>query len=80
MIRFAAAIVLGFALLYIQSLVVMQLTGQSAIRFTEHAYFFMMWFVNIGLVFVVLTHAKIGFMKLEENYPHLYQKWLNSRD
>lgn len=58
MIRFAASTVLGFVLLYVQSLIVMKLNGYTSIQFTNLYYLALVWIVDFFIVFSILTQLK----------------------
>ncbi|WP_066172234.1 hypothetical protein [Bacillus marinisedimentorum] len=65
MIRTAAASILGFVLLVIESFIVMELKGNATIEFGSMNGFITAWAMNFFLVFAMLTHFKM---------------WLDSRD
>lgn len=55
MIRAAVAGVMGFILIFIESLIVMKLKGYSTIEFGGIAPFINVWAMNFFLVFAILT-------------------------
>lgn len=58
MIRFAASFVLGFVLIYAQSLIVMKLNGYASIHFPNLLQLTIVYVVNFFLSFAILTHIK----------------------
>jgi hypothetical protein len=67
MIRMAAAGVLGFILIFIESMIVMKLKGYVTIEFGGLAPFINVWAMNFFLVFAILTQVtnwyenRVGF-------------------
>lgn len=57
MIRMGVAGVLGFILIYIESVIVMQLKGLSTIEFGGIAPFINVWAMNFFFVFAILTQV-----------------------
>ncbi|MGG5252189.1 hypothetical protein ACQYAD_01420 [Neobacillus sp. SM06] len=57
MIRMALSGVLGFILLYIESVIVMQLKGMGTIEFGGIAPFINVWAMNFFFVFAILTQV-----------------------
>lgn len=57
MIRAAVAGVLGFILVFIESMIVMKLKGYSTIEFGGIAPFINVWAMNFFLVFAILTQV-----------------------
>lgn len=55
MIRAALAGVMGFILVFIESMIVMKLKGYSTIEFGGIAPFINVWAMNFFLVFAILT-------------------------
>lgn len=55
MIRAAVAGVMGFILVFIESMIVMKLKGYSTIEFGGIAPFINVWAMNFFLVFAILT-------------------------
>jgi hypothetical protein len=72
MIRMTLAGVIGFILIFIESLIVMQLKGYETIEFGGMAPFINVWAMNFFLVFAILTQItnwyenKVVFEKNEE--------------
>jgi hypothetical protein len=72
MIRMTLAGAIGFILIFIESLIVMQLKGYETIEFGGMAPFINVWAMNFFLVFAILTQItnwyenKVGFEKNEE--------------
>ena len=61
MIKICLASVLGFILIYIESLIAMQLKGSTAIEFSGIAPFISVWAMNFFFVFSFLTQAAHWF-------------------
>jgi hypothetical protein len=57
MIRAAVAGVMGFILVFIESMIVMKLKGYSTIEFGGMAPFINVWAMNFFLVFAILTQV-----------------------
>ncbi len=57
MIRMAAAGVLGFILIFIESMIVMKLKGYVTIDFGGLVPFINVWAMNFFLVFAILTQV-----------------------
>ncbi|WP_442595729.1 hypothetical protein [Neobacillus sp. D3-1R] len=72
MIRAAVAGVVGFILIFIESMIVMKLKGYSTIEFGGMAPFVNVWAMNFFFVFAILTQLtgwyenKVGFGSAEE--------------
>lgn len=62
MIRAAAAGVLGFILIFIESLIVMWLKGLQTIEFDGMSPFISIWAMNFFLVFTIATHIQTWFV------------------
>lgn len=58
MFRFAASTVLGFVLLYVQSLIVMKLNGYTSIHFSNLYDLAVVWVIDFFIVFGILTQLK----------------------
>jgi hypothetical protein len=73
MIRMAVAGVLGFILVFIESMIVMKLKGYHGIEFGGIAPFVNVWAMNFFLVFTILTQLtnwyqeRTGFENGEED-------------
>ncbi len=61
MVRIGLSGVLGFILMYIESLIVMKLKGASTIEFGEIASFISVWAMNFFFVFAILTQVSNWF-------------------
>lgn len=67
MIRMAVAGILGFILIFIESLIVMKLKGYVTIEYGGLAPFISVWAMNFFLVFAILTQLtnwyenRVGF-------------------
>jgi hypothetical protein len=61
MLRIGLSGVLGFILMYVESLIVMKLKGTATIEFGEIAPFMSIWAMNFFFVFAILTHAGAWF-------------------
>lgn len=72
MIRMTLAGVIGFILIFLESLIVMKLKGYETIEFGGMAPFINVWAMNFFLVFAILTQItywyenKFNFEKNEE--------------
>jgi hypothetical protein len=73
MIRMAVAGVLGFVLIFIESMIVMKLKGYHGIEFGGLAPFINVWAMNFFLVFAIITQItnwyqdRVGFESGEED-------------
>lgn len=73
MIRTILSSMLGFILIYIESMIVLKVKGETAIEFGGIQPFVNVWAMNFFLVFTILTQAtnwydhKYGMKKLEED-------------
>lgn len=73
MIRMAVASVLGFILIFIESMIVIKLKGYHSIDFGGLAPFFNVWAMNFFLVYCILTQItnwyqdRVGYEKAEED-------------
>lgn len=75
MIRTALAGVIGFMLVFIESMIVMKLKGYQTIEFGGIAPFVNVWAMNFFFVFAILTHVTIWYsnkVNLEETEENLY--------
>nr|WP_263323405.1 hypothetical protein [Neobacillus sp. Marseille-Q6967] len=73
MIRMAVSSVLGFILIFIESMIVIKLKGYHGIEFGGLAPFINLWAMNFFLVYCILTQVtnwyqeRVGFEKSEDN-------------
>lgn len=65
MIRAAAAGVIGFILIFIESMIVMKLKGYATIEFGGIAPFINVWAMNFFFVFAILTQVNNWYMNKE---------------
>ncbi|MFJ5714386.1 hypothetical protein [Neobacillus sp. NPDC093127] len=65
MIRAAAAGVIGFILIFIESMIVMKLKGYVTIEFGGLAPFINVWAMNFFFVFAILTQVNNWYMNKE---------------
>ncbi|MFF2449483.1 hypothetical protein ACFVSW_20795 [Neobacillus sp. NPDC058068] len=65
MIRAAAAGVIGFILIFIESMIVMKLKGYATIEFGGLTPFINVWAMNFFFVFAILTQVNNWYMNKE---------------
>jgi hypothetical protein len=58
MLRFCISFLAAFALLYVQSLIVMRMNGYSTIHFDNMLQLTVIWIVNFCLSFAIITHIQ----------------------
>ena len=63
MVRVGLSGVLGFILMYAESLIVMKLKGTATIEFGEVAPFISIWAMNFFFVFTILTQVGTWFQE-----------------
>ncbi|WP_040206033.1 hypothetical protein [Neobacillus jeddahensis] len=66
MVRAAVAGVVGFVLIFIESMIVMKLKGYETIEFGGIAPFINVWAMNFFFVFAILTQITNWYMDREE--------------
>jgi hypothetical protein len=57
--------VIGFIMVYFQSLIVMKINGYTSIQFDNMTYLITVWIVNVFLVFSMLVHLQPWFVKIK---------------
>jgi hypothetical protein len=65
MIRAGISMVIGFIMVYFQSLIVMKINGYTSIQFDNMTYLITVWIVNVFLVFSMLVHLQPWFVKIK---------------
>ncbi|WP_066073309.1 hypothetical protein [Neobacillus soli] len=66
MLRVAVAGVLGFILIFIESMIVMKLKGLETIEFGGLAPFINVWAMNFFFVFAILSQVQNWYINKEE--------------
>ncbi|WP_147534656.1 hypothetical protein [Bacillus marasmi] len=66
MIRMAIAAVVGFILIFIESMIVMELKGYQTIEFGGIAPFINVWAMNFFLVFAIVTQITNWYEQRED--------------
>lgn len=66
MIRMAIAGVVGFVLIFVESIIVMKLKGYQTIEFGGIASFINVWAMNFFLVFAIVTQITNWYENREE--------------
>lgn len=66
MIRMAVAGVVGFILIFVESMIVMKLKGYQSIEFGGIAPFINVWAMNFFLVFAIVTQITNWYENKEE--------------
>ena len=66
MLRAAISGVVGFVLMFIESMIVIKLTGAETVEFGGIAPFVNVWAMNFFLVFAILTQVTNWYMNRQE--------------
>lgn len=74
MFRIAGALTLGFILIFVESMIVMQLKGYQTIQFDNLPLFASVWAMNFFLVFSILTQVKMWVQDREEDGVVQFEK------